>query len=64
MRSRLPVTLTSIIDSITKDKDELISEYGEVSEKLEKFKEVIIRGTCDRIFIERLNENFMKNIFF
>lgn len=39
LRSRLPVTLTSIIDSITKDKDELISEYGEDSR--EEIKNVI-----------------------
>lgn len=38
LRSRLPVTLTSIIDSITKDKDELISKYGEVSEYVEALK--------------------------
>ncbi|XP_050325028.1 damage-control phosphatase ARMT1-like isoform X1 [Bactrocera neohumeralis] len=39
LRSRLPVTLTSIIDSITKDKDELISKYGEDSR--EEIKNII-----------------------
>ncbi|XP_011184626.1 damage-control phosphatase ARMT1-like [Zeugodacus cucurbitae] len=39
LRSRLPVTLTSIIDSITKYKDELITEYGEDSR--EEIKNII-----------------------
>ncbi|CAD7013066.1 protein-glutamate O-methyltransferase [Ceratitis capitata] len=59
LRSRLPITLTSIIDSITKDKDDLLSEYGEGSR--EEIKNII--GSISKLKYELQTDKTIETFF-